>query len=267
MARSAPPESAPELPPTESREPGERYLTLMEHLRELRYRVFVSSIAVVIGLSISAIFANDVIDFLEQPAKDRAPADFQFQFIEPFENFVTYFRVALLGGLIIGMPMIVFQLLRFIGPGLRGNEKRWLYGTVIGATGLFLAGVAFAYYVALPPALDFLLNFNNDLARPNIRLGSYIDFVTRLLFWTGVCFEMPLIVMYLGKFGIVRASQLLQWWRYAVVLIAIVAAIITPTVDPVTMSLVMAPMIVLYFAGIVAAWIVQPRRPQAEPEA
>src|SRR6185369_11448013 len=112
---------------------------------------------------------------------------------------------------------------------------------------LFLSGVAFAYYVALPPALDFLLNFNNDLANPNIRLGSYIDFVSRLLFWTGVSFETPIIVMYLGKIGIVSAGQLLRWWRYAVVLIAVVAAIITPTVDPVTMSLVMAPMIVLYF--------------------
>ncbi|MEO8457260.1 MAG: twin-arginine translocase subunit TatC [Chloroflexota bacterium] len=260
MTRSAPTEPPPDLRPPGEKESGERYLTLMEHLSELRYRVFASSIAVVLGLVISAAFANRVIDFLEQPAKDRAPADFQFQFIEPFENFVTYFHVALLGGLIIGMPVIVYQFLRFIAPGLRGSERRWLYGTVVGATGLFLLGVTFAYYVALPPALDFLLNFNNDLARPNIRLGSYIDFVTRLLFWIGVSFETPLIVMFLGKFGIVSAGQLLKWWRYAVVIIAVIAAVITPTVDPVTMSLVMAPMIVLYFSGIVLAFIVQPKK-------
>jgi sec-independent protein translocase protein TatC len=137
----------------------------------------------------------------------------------------------------------------------------WLWGTVFGATALFLAGVAFAYYIALPPAMDFLLNFNTDLASPNIRISSYIDFVTRLLFWTGVCFEIPIVVMYLARFGIVRAAQLLRWWRYAIVLIAVVAAIVTPTVDPVTMSLVMAPMVVLYFLGIILAFIVQPRRP------
>lgn len=258
MTRSAPTEPPPERP-AEEREAGERYLTLMEHLQEVRYRVFVSAIAVVGGLAISAIFANDVISFLEEPAKERAPDGFQFQFIEPFENFVTYFRVALLGGLIIGMPVIVYQFLRFIAPGLRGSERRWLYGTVVGATGLFLAGVAFAYYVALPPALDFLLNFNNDLANPNIRLGSYIDFVTRLLFWTGVCFETPLVVMFLGKFGIVNPKQLLSWWRYAIVVAFAIAAIVTPTIDPVTQSLVAGPIIVLYFLGIVLAFIVRPR--------
>ena len=258
MARSAPTEPPPERPP-ETREAGERYLTLMEHLQELRYRVFVSAFAVVVGLGISAIFANDVISFLEDPAKERAPEGFQFQFIEPFENFVTYFRVALLGGLIIGMPVIVYQFLRFIAPGLRGSERRWLYGTVFGATALFLSGVAFAYYVALPPALDFLLNFNNDLANPNIRLGSYIDFVTRLLFWTGVCFETPLVVMFLGKFGIVNPRQLLNWWRYAIVAAFAIAAVVTPTIDPVTQSLVAGPIIVLYFLGIVLAFIVRPR--------
>ncbi len=259
MARSAPTEPPPEHS-AEEQARGERYLTLMEHLQELRYRVMVSAVAVVAGLGVSAVFANRVIDFLEQPAKDRAPAGFQFQFIEPFENFVTYFRVALLGGLILGMPVIVFQALRFVSPGLRGSERVWLWGTVFGATGLFLLGVTFSYYVALPPALNFLLNFNTDLATPNIRLGSYIDFVTRLLFWTGVCFEMPLVLMYLARFRIVRAGQLLSWWRYAVVLIAIIAAVVTPTVDPVTMSLVMAPMIVLYFLGIILALIVQPKR-------
>src|SRR5438445_7156147 len=139
MARSAPVEPPPELPP-EEKDPGERYLTLMEHLRELRYRVMVSACAVVVGLCVSAVFANRIIVFLEQPARDRAPADFQFQFIEPFENFVTYFRVALLGGLVLAMPVIVYQVLRFVAPGLRGAERRWLYGTVVGATGFFLAG-------------------------------------------------------------------------------------------------------------------------------
>lgn len=255
MAQTAPPGQQPQ---TADRD-ADKYLTLIEHLQELRYRVMMSSIGVVIGLTVSAIFASDIIEFLQEPAKDHREG-LTFQFIEPFENFVAYFKVALLGGLILGMPFIVYHVLRFIGPGLRGSERRWLYGTVIGATGLFAAGVAFAYYVALPPAMDFLLNFNDDLAQPSIRIGSYIDFVTRLLFWTGVSFETPIVIMYLARFRVVRAKQLLGWWRFAIVAIAVVAAIVTPTVDPVTMSFVMAPLIVLYFVGIILAWIVQPRK-------
>jgi sec-independent protein translocase protein TatC len=255
--------AAPEPPPA-SDEAGstEKYLTLFEHLQELRHRVVISALAVVAGLAVSAYFGEDIIDFLKEPAEKRVEG-IQLQFIEPFELFVTYFRVALLGGIVIAMPVIVFEALGFVTPGLKPGERKWLYGTAIGATGLFLGGVAFAYYVALPPALGFLLNFGNgDLAQPNIRIGSYIDFVTRLLFWTGVSFETPVVVMFLARFGIVRAGQLVRWWRLAVVAAFVVAAVVTPTIDPVTQSLVAGPIIVLYFVGIVLALFVQPRRPE-----
>jgi len=260
MARSStaePPSPAPR------KERDDRLQTIFEHLKELRYRVMMSSISVVLGLVISAIFADDFLQLLIDPAEEKHPG-LRLQFIEPFENFVTYFRVALLGGLIIAMPMIVYHGLRFVTPALHPKERWWLYGTVVGATGLFLGGVAFAFFVALPPALDFLLNFNNDLAEPNIRIGSYVDFVTRLLFWTGVSFQTPLIVMFLARIGLVRASQLLSWWRLAVVGAFVVSAIVTPSIDPVTQSLVAGPIIVLYFFGIVLAVIVQPRRPKEE---
>jgi len=234
-------------------------MTLMEHLQELRFRLMVSAVGVVTGLAVSAYFGEQIIDFLKEPAKSRNP-DFQLTFIEPFELFATYFRVSMLGGLIFGMPIILYQGLRFVSPGLKPGERRWLYLTVIGATGLFLGGVAFAYYVALPPALDFLLNFGSDLAQPQIRVSSYIDFVTRLLFWTGVTFETPLVIMFLGRFGIIRPGQLLRWWRLAIVGAFVIAAVVTPTIDPVTQSLVAGPIIALYFLGIVLAWLVRPRR-------
>lgn len=257
MSQTATPERPGDAPENES---GERYLTLLEHIEELRFRLFVSAVFVVIGLGVSVFFGNEIIDFLKQPAEDRNP-DFQLQFIEPFELFVTYFRVSLLGGLILGMPMIVYQGLRFVSPGLRPSERRWLYGTVLGTFVLFLSGVAFAFYVALPPALDFLLDFGNgEIAEPNIRVGSYVDFVTRLLFWTGVSFETPLVVMYLARFRIVTARQLLRWWRFAIVAAFVIAAVVTPTIDPVTQSLVAGPIIVLYFLGIILAVLVQPRR-------
>lgn len=256
--------SAPAGAPVPGGERGEKYLTLIEHLQELRYRVMMASIGVVAGLVISAIFAEDVIEFLKEPAEDRRE-NFQLVFLKPFDNFGTYFRVSLLGGVIIGMPMIVFHGLRFVTPGLKPGERRWVYATAIGATGLFLIGVAFAYYVALPPALDFLLNFGDDLAEPNITIDSYIDFVTRLLFWTGVSFETPLVVMFLARFGIVNWRQLIQWWRYAIVGAFLIAALVTPTVDPVTQSFVAGPIMVLYVVGIVLAFLVGSRKPR-EPQ-
>lgn len=257
MTTVAPPEPPPEKP---EGQPGEKYLTLVEHLQELRYRVTMAAIGVVAGLAVSAYFGADLIDFLKRPAEARVD-EFQLQFIEPFELFVTYFRVALLGGAVLGMPMVAYQALRFVSPGLTPQERRWVYLTAIGASGLFLAGVAFAYYVALPPALGFLLNFGEDLAQPNIRIGSYIDFVTRLLFWTGVSFQTPLVVMFLSRTGIVTTGQLLRWWRFAIVAAFAIAALVTPTIDPVTQSVVAGPIIVLYFLGVVLAWLVRPRRP------
>jgi sec-independent protein translocase protein TatC len=258
MTSVAPPDNSPERPAGER---SERYLTLVEHLQELRYRLTVSSIAVVLGLAISAYFGDELIEFLKKPGDARSDTDLRLQFIEPFELFGTYFRVALLGGIALAMPVIVYQILAFAAPGLRANERRWVYGTVIGATGLFLLGIAFAYYVALPPALDFLLNppFGEGLAEPNIRIGSYIDFVTRLLFWSGVSFETPLVVMFLARFRIVSAGQLLKWWRYALVAAFVISAVVTPTWDPVTQTVVAGPIIVLYFLGIVLAYVVQPR--------
>ena len=257
MTSAAPTDTPPERPDSER---SERYLTLVEHLHELRYRLMVSSVAVVIGLAISTYFGDELIEFLKKPG-ERDGVDLQTQFIEPFELFGTYFRVALLGGIALAMPVIVYQILAFAAPGLKANEKRWVYGTVAGATGLFLLGVAFAYYIALPPALDFLLNppFGEGLAEPNIRIGSYIDFVTRLLFWSGVSFETPLVVMFLARFRIVSAGQLLKWWRYALVAAFVISAVVTPTWDPVTQTVVAGPIIVLYFLGIILAYIVQPR--------
>jgi len=259
MSRVAPPEPPGQAP---QEQPGERYLTVLEHIDELRFRLFVSAVFVVIGLGVSVFFGNDIIAFLKKPAEEALkPEPFEPQFIEPFELFVTYFRVSLLGGLILGMPMIVYQGLRFVSPGLDANERRWLYATVAGTSVLFLGGVAFAYYIALPPALGFLLGFGDgEIAKPALRIGSYVDFVTRLLFWTGVTFQTPLVVMYLARFGIVSARQLLRWWRFAIVGAFVIAAIVTPTIDPVTQSLVAGPIIVLYFLGIILAVFVQPRR-------
>jgi sec-independent protein translocase protein TatC len=260
MTSAAPPDPSP---PTPEGHAEEKYLTLSEHLGELRRRLTICVIAVVIGIIISAYFGEDLIEFLKEPGEEASP-EFRLVFLEPFENFVVYFRVSMLGGVVLAMPVIVWQVLGFLSPGLRPEEKKWLWGTALGAGGLFLTGVLFAYYVALPPALDFLLNFGDDIAEPTIRIGSYIDFVTRLLFWTGLSFEMPIVIMYLARFRIVTAGQLIHWWRLAIVGAFVIAAIVTPSIDPVTQTLVAGPIIGLYIIGIALAFLVQPRdKPRA----
>jgi len=246
-------------PPSEPEAASPKYMTILEHLAELRYRLIVAGAALVVTTGASFVFAKQILEFLKEPAEDRS-STFVLIFTEPMEGLVAYFRVALLVGLVGAMPMIIFQLLMFVTPALSRQEKRWVYAVVLGASLAFLVGVAFAYYVALPPALGFLLNFPEDVAKPQIKIGSYVDFVTRLLFWTGVVFETPLVIMGLARFRVVNARQLVRLWRYAFIGAFVVSAIVTPSIDPVTQSLVAGPIIVLYGIGILLAWLVQPRR-------
>ena len=235
-----------------------KVLTILEHLQEFRRRLIIASVALLLGVVVSAVFTQQLLDWLTTPAKDQVE-DLAIIYTEPLEYWGTYFRVALVAGLAIAMPVIVYELLAFVGPGLTRQERRWVYPLVLGATLAFLGGAAFAYYVELPPALRFLLGFSGDVAEPNLKIGSYVNFVTRLMLVTGLVFEMPLLVMGLAKLGVVNSRRLLGWWRYALVLAFVVAAIVTPSIDPVTQALVAGPIIVLYFAGIVLAKLVEGR--------
>jgi sec-independent protein translocase protein TatC len=233
-------------------------MTLLEHLLELRYRVMWMAASVVLGMI--AFFIPQVgftaIELLLAPARASVP-DFRPQFIEPMENIAAFFRVALLGGLTVAMPVVVFHSIRFVTPALTRSEKRWLFPIVVGATLAFVGGIAFGYFFILPFTLQFLLTFGESFAEADWRIGNYINFVTRILLVMGLVFETPLVVMALAKFRVVHWRQLLHWWRYAVILAFVLAAIVTPTIDPVTQTLVGGPMIILYFVGIGLAWIVR----------
>lgn len=233
-------------------------MTLLEHLLELRYRVTWMAAAVVIGML--GFFVPNVgfrvIGWLLAPARQAVP-DFRPQFIEPMENIAAFFRVALLGGVTVAMPVIVYHAMRFVTPALTRQEKQWVFPIVFGASLAFLGGVAFGYFLILPFTLTFLLTFGSDVAQADWRIGNYIDFVTRILLVMGLVFETPLIVMGLARFKVVYWRQLLNWWRYAVILAFVIAAIVTPTIDPVTQTLVGGPIVVLYFVGIGLAWIVR----------
>jgi len=259
-ARPTTAEQSPQEPEERPSAAGGKYMTILEHLQELRRRLLVAGLAVVLSTGASFYFTKQILEFLKQPAEERS-SDFILIFTEPTEKLVAYFQVALLVGLAGAMPVIIYEALMFVAPALTRQEKRWVYAVVLGATLAFAVGMAFAYYVALPPALGFLLNFGGgEVAKPQIKIGSYVDFVTRLLLWTGVVFETPLVIMGVARFGVITSRQLVHLWRYAIIGAFVVAAIVTPSVDPVTQSLVAGPLIALYVLGIVLARIVEPRR-------
>jgi sec-independent protein translocase protein TatC len=160
-------------------------------------------------------------------------------------------RVTLLGGFIISLPFTLVQIYFFVRPGLKPNERRWILRALPLALLLFLVGVVFAYAVMLPNAIPVLIQFKGPEVLPKWK--DYVNFITSLIFWSGVCFEMPLIAYLLAKLGIVSAGQLLKGWRIAMVVIAIAAAVITPTGDPINMALLMGPLILLYALSILLA--------------
>lgn len=253
-----PPAEAPAAEPEPEEQPFPRgTMTLLGHLQELRTRVMWCAGALIFGLIVSFYPLTPwTIDFLAEPARDNIPG-FRLTQIEPLEYWSSYFRVSLLLAIGIAMPMWVYQAFAFVSPGLKPAERRWLIPIVVGAFGAFIGGAAFCYYFALPPALQFLVDEQRNDVESLIRIRSYIDFVTRFIFATAIVFELPLVVMGFAKIGVVTSRQLLGWWRYAIVGSFVVAAIITPTIDPVTQSMVGGPMVVLYFVGVALAKLVE----------
>lgn len=232
-------------------------LPIIEHLLELRRRVMISVGALVVGVGLSIWpLTKYAIHFLVKPGQKIDPNFKLYQF-KLLDYWSTYFRVSLLLGIAIAMPVIMYQVLAFVGPGLTKQERRWFYPIVLGASFMFVAGMAFAYYAELPPALRFLLKPNTTDVGSLIGVQTYIDTVTRLLLLTGLVFEMPFVIMGLAKIGIVRSKQLLGWWRYAILFAFVLAAIVTPSIDPVTQTVVAAPIMILYFLGILLARMVE----------
>ncbi|MFU8826351.1 MAG: twin-arginine translocase subunit TatC [Brevefilum sp.] len=228
-----------------SEKPAE--MSIWMHLDELRKRLMHSLIAIVVGVVIAIIFAEFLLELLARPIGGFD----QLLSIQVTENFSAYFKVVMLGGFILALPFILLQLYLFISPGLTPKERRWVLLSVPFASVLFIVGAVFAYFVMLPAALPFLTEFPGPTVLP--KWNDYINFITSLIFWIGLSFETPLIMFVMAKLGLVSAKGLLKSWRYAVVIIAIIAAVATPTPDPINMALLMVPLLFLYFLGILLA--------------
>ena len=227
---------------------------LLPHLDELRRRLMVAAIALGIGTALAFLLAPQVLAFLTVPIGGLE----NLQAIELTEPIGVYMRVSLLAGAILAMPVIVYEVMAFIVPGLMPQEKRGLFLALPFIFLFFLAGAAFAYYVMLPVAVPFLANFGG--IRGDFRVSSYISFTNRIILWVGIAFEMPLIIAALARLGIVTPQALRSGWRIAVVVIAVLASVITPTIDPVNMLIVMLPLLALYVLSIVlATWMYRQR--------
>lgn len=226
--------------------------TILGHLEDLRRRLMWIAIAVVAGTAVSFVFAEDIIETFKAVSDDVT-----LQAIDPTETIVTYFKLAFTCGIAVATPVILFEIVLFVRPALTVQEKRYLYGLLPAVLLAFAGGVAFAYFVLLPPAIDFLFEFGKDVAQAEWRISRYITLITRLLFGVGICFELPIAMFFLAKIGIVDVGKLKRFRRWVIVLAFVVSAFITPTPDPVNQSIVAIPLIILYELGIILAWIAQ----------
>ena len=229
-------------------------MSLRGHLEELRHNLLLSLIGLAIAVGIAFIFTPRLIDFLAAPVGGIG----QLQAIDVTETIQVYMKVTLLAGVILASPWIFYQLFLFIGRGLTKAEKKGLLIAIPFVTLLFLGGAIFAFLVMLPPAMKFFSGLLN--IQTVIRIRSYFDFTVNLIFWIAVSFEIPLFFYILARFGFISAGQLTKGWRIAVIVVALLAALITPTPDPVNMAIFMIPLFGLYLLSILLAWLAQKNR-------
>jgi sec-independent protein translocase protein TatC len=225
-------------------------MTIFEHLAELRYRL----VRVVITVAFTTVFsffaAERVIQLLLLPAGGLVT---RLRVQAPPETIANFMRVSVVMGLALSSPIIVYHIVRFLAPGLKPNEKRWLLTLLPAVAVLFLVGAGFAYFLFLPFMLPFLFSFGSSVAEPEWRMDYYLPFVAQMLLAAGLIFEMPLVVFFLAKIKVISHRTLIRYWKQAIVIIFIAAAVITPTPDPLNQLVVAIPMILLYLLSIVLA--------------
>lgn len=231
------------------------------HLIELRKRLIRSAIAVAIGFGIAYYYSDWLYSLLTKPLLPAMPKGQEYLvFTGVVEPFFIYLKVGFAGGLVLASPVVFYQAWAFVAPGLQVREKAWFLGVVSASTVLFVAGVLFAYYLVFPFGFIYLLSFANEGLRPMISMSDYFSLATKLLLAFGLTFQLPLGMMVAARIGVVTARKFLSWWRYAIVVIFIVAAVLTPTPDIFNQCLMAGPLIVLYGIGIAAAKAVEKRR-------
>ncbi len=249
-------------------EPVEDTQTLTEHLGELRTRIIRAALAVLIGMVVIIAFYNQVLDFLKQPYVDLCtskPPDFcdpNLFITSPTEGLSTRIRVGMYGGIIAALPVILWQIWRFVVPALHAKEKKYAIPFVLSSVVLFIAGGTLAY-ITVGRALDFLISWAGDDVGELFTVDSYVSLIGLMIFAFGVGFLLPVLIVFLQLVNVVSPKMLLKSWRYATIGVFVLAAVITPSGDPVTLMMLALPLLFLYFVAILIGWLVVRKRPEA----
>jgi sec-independent protein translocase protein TatC len=262
------PEIAAEVPPAGQAKDALPAMSFLDHLEELRRRIIYSLIAVAGGFFACWAYAERIYAVMQKPImvalKNNGLAE-KLVYLNPTEPFNLYLKVAFLAGLFVASPFVLYQVWSFISPGLYRHEKRYVMPFMFSTVGLFLGGGIFGYKIVYPAALDFLISYGKQF-QPMITIGEYTDLFLTIIIGMGVIFELPILVFFLSLMGIVSAGFMWRNFRYSILIIFIIAAIVTPTTDILNMCIFAAPMVALYGLSIGIAWAVHPKQRRARRE-
>jgi sec-independent protein translocase protein TatC len=255
------------VPPDEDDDtPAAGKMSFLEHLDELRKRIVYSAIAIAVCVVVGFAFIGKIVDFILAPTRKALPPGVKLIYTQPGEAFSLYVQIALIMGIVLAAPVIMYQVWMFIAPGLYSNEKRLAIPFVIFTTVGFLLGAAFNHYIAFPFMMAFFASFNTPDLAFMPKLEDVFGLYSKMLLGMGVVFQMPTVVFFLAKMKLVTARFLLRHFKYAFLIIFIAAAVITPTGDMMTQAIFAAPMVGLYVLSIIIAWVVGPKRLRADPD-
>src|SRR5580700_2412041 len=243
-------------------------MSFLDHLEELRRRLVYSIIAVAVGFFACWGYAEKIVGWMQKPIMEALKRNGMPQtlvYLNPTDPFNLYLKIAMLAGLFVASPAVLYQAWMFISPGLYRNEKRYVVPFMFSTVGLFLAGGAFGYKLVYPAALEFLIGYGKQF-QPMITIHEYTDLFLTVILGLGVVFELPILVFFLALMGVVSAGWMWRNVRYSILVIFIIAAIITPTADILNMCIFAAPMVVLYLLSIGLAYLVHPKQRKARAE-
>jgi sec-independent protein translocase protein TatC len=243
---------------------GAGKMSFLEHLDELRRRLVYAIISVAVGFLVALFFIDRIFGFVMRPLQEILPNGGRLVYTEPTEAFLLQLKVAALAGLVMAAPLVIWQLWLFIAPGLYANEKRFAVPFVFFSSLSFVGGAAFSHFIVFPTAWAFLAGFTTDYMEFLPKISSTFGLYSKMLLAFGLIFQMPVLVFALSRMGVVTAGFLARHTKYAILVIFIVAAVISPTGDPVNQALMAVPMVALYGVSILIAWISGRRRASNE---
>jgi len=262
------PEIVAELPSGKPEPETMPAMSFLEHLEELRRRIFYCIIAVVVGFFLCWGYAEKIVGWMQQPIMEALKRNNMPQtlvYLNPTDPFNLYLKIGGLAGLFVTSPFVLYQVWLFISPGLYRNEKRYVFPFMFSTVGLFVAGGFFGYRLVYPAALEFLIGYGKQF-QPMITIHEYTDLFLTVILGLGVVFELPILVFFLALMGVISAGWMWRNVRYSILVIFIIAAVLTPTTDILNMCIFAAPMVALYLASIGIAYLVHPKQRKARAQ-